>query len=616
MSEKRRTRVITTAWGDAYIAELLDLTLPALLAPGNLPVLADAFDVEFVMVTEARAFGWVQTHPSFRAIERICPARLVACDDLIVSRNMYGHSLTHALHRGFEDLGAAMCEWNLLFLNSDFVLADGSYATLVEALRAGDRLIFAPSYCVNSEQVLPALRHRLDPASGAMSVSKREMAALILDARHNSIRAKTVNARIFHMDVSDQFYWYVDEHTLLGRQFPIALVAMRPQRAYLDPISFWDYATLSMAAPSLPRRVLGDSDEFLMLELRQQDRFLDLMRVGEPKIADVAARLGYMTVDQYEMGAYDLTLHARDLPANIAAERAKLAAHVDAVSARLPAASDHFHHQYWTHSIGRFQRARDEWRGARNPNAAAPSVDEYAATAPAGGSFAARVRDWYRRCFGRLPRPTRNHPAWALYRHATAAIDEVAAESKRVLVVASEGGVLKRLFESSSSDLVVTSPHSLRTTGLPEGAARLDLCVLDLDWPAAQALARELYVAIRPAMRGGGRIVLHTQVDRGLALSPKDVGSVARLVPPHDVPRPFFAGGRAVSCAAASFATFLEKRAIGGMATKLMTPLWLVGLALIGRYASARAAATPAGSMSAPCAAITIVVDIRRADDT
>src|SRR6266481_2288889 len=34
---KRPTRIITYAWGARYVDTLLTLTLPALLAPGNLP---------------------------------------------------------------------------------------------------------------------------------------------------------------------------------------------------------------------------------------------------------------------------------------------------------------------------------------------------------------------------------------------------------------------------------------------------------------------------------------------------------------------------------------------------------------------------------------------------
>ena len=40
------TRVITYAWGDAYVEDLLSVTIPALLAPGNLPYLASQVSCE------------------------------------------------------------------------------------------------------------------------------------------------------------------------------------------------------------------------------------------------------------------------------------------------------------------------------------------------------------------------------------------------------------------------------------------------------------------------------------------------------------------------------------------------------------------------------------------
>jgi hypothetical protein len=46
-------------------------------------------------------------------------------DDLITVKDKYGMALTHALHRGFSDLGPAMTDSCQIFLNADFILADG-----------------------------------------------------------------------------------------------------------------------------------------------------------------------------------------------------------------------------------------------------------------------------------------------------------------------------------------------------------------------------------------------------------------------------------------------------------------------------------------------------------
>ena len=61
---KRPTRIITYAWGENYLDELLCLTLPALLAPGNLPSVAALVPCELIILTEERFFATVNSHAS------------------------------------------------------------------------------------------------------------------------------------------------------------------------------------------------------------------------------------------------------------------------------------------------------------------------------------------------------------------------------------------------------------------------------------------------------------------------------------------------------------------------------------------------------------------------
>src|SRR5690242_12344385 len=104
---KKRVRVISYAWGDKYVDDFLDIALAALLAPGNLPYLAECFDIELVFLTQQRQFERIRATSSWRHLETVCRAKLVALDDLIVG-HWYGISLSKALVRGFADLGEAM----------------------------------------------------------------------------------------------------------------------------------------------------------------------------------------------------------------------------------------------------------------------------------------------------------------------------------------------------------------------------------------------------------------------------------------------------------------------------------------------------------------------------
>jgi hypothetical protein len=346
-------RIITMAWGDRYITDLLSTTLPALLAPGNLPAFAEHFRCELVIVTETRLFERIAASAVISAMLPYCDVRLVPIDDLL--SNWYGITLTYALVRGFADLGAAMVDTHLVFLNADFIVADGSYRKLAEVIRRGERLVCSPSYCMVLEDTIDQLRARYDEGSCALTVSPREMAAMIIAHRHNTIRAKTVNQQLFRIHRYDQYYWYVNEGVMLCRQMPIAVVYMRPERVLSEMPTFWDYGVISEYCPTIKPCVLGDSDDFLMGELRTEGTFGELLHLGWPTVEEIAADLSsFTTRDHHEYGRFTLTLHSVDLPADIEASKAKLAAFVDAIYRRLAPPIDYRDHPFWVPGFPHF----------------------------------------------------------------------------------------------------------------------------------------------------------------------------------------------------------------------------------------------------------------------
>ena len=270
-SSVRRARVIAYAWGERYLDDLLSITLPATLAPGNLPHVASIVPCEVVLLTEEKFKSRVDRHPTAQRIRRLCPMHLVGLDDLVHAKDKYGMTLTYALHRGLSDLGSAVTESYLFFLNADFVVGENSFRAVLNSLMAGNRLIAAPSYCVNYGSVAPILRPRINAATGALAISHRELADLAIRNLHNTVRGKTLNQNKFHLKQIDQFYWQADAHTLLGHQMPIAIVGMRPERQVAEPNSFWVHGLIREFCPSEEPRVLGDSDDFLMVELREKD---------------------------------------------------------------------------------------------------------------------------------------------------------------------------------------------------------------------------------------------------------------------------------------------------------------------------------------------------------
>jgi hypothetical protein len=94
--------------------------------------LAAVFECTAVIVTEEKLFDYVRAHPTIKKLKQICRIELVPLDDLVSDPWQYGITVAYALFRGFEDLGSAMTDTYILFLNADFILADRCYEKLIE----------------------------------------------------------------------------------------------------------------------------------------------------------------------------------------------------------------------------------------------------------------------------------------------------------------------------------------------------------------------------------------------------------------------------------------------------------------------------------------------------
>ena len=111
-------------------------------------------------------------------------------------------------------------------------------------------MIHAPSFRVVLEEVWPKLEARVDAENAVLAMTPREMVKLALDHKHLTVKARTVNQRLYHQWCMDQFYWYVDEDTLIGYQWPVALVAIKPERVSRSR----RWSGTSAISPRPPRR--------------------------------------------------------------------------------------------------------------------------------------------------------------------------------------------------------------------------------------------------------------------------------------------------------------------------------------------------------------------------
>ncbi len=251
--------------------------------------------------------------------ESVCTPRLIPLDDLITDvPGDYGMVLTYALFRGFVDLGARMTETCLVPLNADFILSDGSLRQLGRLMREGKRVIHAPSFRVVLETVRPRLEALADVKSSTLTLPPREMVKLALANKHPTVKARTINQRLCHLTWMDQFYWYVDNNTMIGYQSPAALVAIRPERVVAEPVGFWDYAFIPEAAPSVEPYFIDNSDDFFMIELENRRTGQEMVRLGPAPLKEIARTESLRATKEHRHSATKvLKMHVGDLSVDI-----------------------------------------------------------------------------------------------------------------------------------------------------------------------------------------------------------------------------------------------------------------------------------------------------------
>lgn len=670
MERRAPARVITMAWGERYVTDLLRLAIPAVLAPGNIPAFCEHFDTELVIVTESRFFPLIVTAPAIvRALEH-CDVRLVPIDDLLSP--WYGVTLTHALHRGFSDLGERATDTHLIFLNADFIVADGSYRNLSKAILRGERLAVAPSYCMVLEETVPLLTAHYDRRSASLPVAPRALARMIVHHPHNTVRAKTINRPGLLTHRYDQFYWKVGEDTLLCRQMPIAVVYMRPTRIVAEMPTFWDYGVIAEMCPGVTPCVFSDSDDFLMGELRAEGTFRELMKAGVPQPEDIAHDLSsFTTQDHRDYGRHTLAVHGGDLPEELAVEQQQFEAYVDDIYDRLGPPLDHRNHPFWAplqpaydarhraqlaalgdrgqafvamaalaegHELGDTihsltshivdgelnGRADNELRDLRERLFAASErlhalADRHAPAKNVGRSeetgagprrfSAAWLLERYHATFGMLPNSTAWHPLHTVLRPVIEILGRTRHGSDALVI--SSGGLLTAPLSRIFTGRTLSLSTGMALAGLYQNSSILpsafDVCLMDLA-PADLVRVSELIDAVRPSLARDARIVVFCYL--GDEPAPKIMEMVSQTAPAACLS---FTGSAAGAIAAGMFLCSAARYDLGSRRGRLNFMAMLAVAAPLARLAAAfeRNDAIP----PAHCTSVTIEItpDLRKA---
>jgi len=357
---KQKVKFLTAVWGDSYIRRFCELSLPSFVASGNIPALAEGRDFEVVIMTREVDFPVFDDYPAMARLRNTCPVRFVSIDDLMGSK-VYGVILTIAYARPIIAMGEEMLNTQFVFMNADFILADGSLRSLAHRIDSGERVILGPSFRSVSEEVEPVLENLVDRESGVLSVKPREMVKIAMDAVHPTKFAKIQNQSFIGTKHPNQAFWEIDDQTMLGRYFLIFMLSLKPESIMSSVSSYCDYALIADLCPDCNQTAMTDSDEFFMLELQEEEKESILLYNGRPYDAKKTAKSlsKWTTIEHLKGLDHNVVFHSRDVPPDAVRYIAEADRFVETVKKTVKARA-HKNHWHWLYGVAAWKTERLE----------------------------------------------------------------------------------------------------------------------------------------------------------------------------------------------------------------------------------------------------------------
>jgi hypothetical protein len=484
--------VLLPVWGRSYITQFLERSLPTLAADGNLPALARALPTRFVFLTRKDDKPAIQAHRAYLGLRQICAIDFLLIDDLIMQAN-HSTTITLAWERAVRREGAAMLDTCFVFLVSDYVMADGSLATIAERMLAGADAIQAGNFQLDEEIAEAWLHERLAVAGASLSLASREMVHWGLSCLHPATLANTVNYPLYHNAHTNRLFWHVDRDTMIGRFYLLHQICIRPQRTDFVIASASDYSFVAEMCPTGNVVILTDSDDYFVTEVQPPHHESKLIRLGPQSIDDLVECLSEWTNRRHRLNAeHTIIFHANDLPASLPEARAETDRFIAKISSRLGKEQPFRNHPYWIGATA----------GLHAPIAKGWST---AVTA-----VRTNFVQWARSVIvGQIPNVGRVHPRWRDYRIMLAACDAIADPWSRLLIESSDlTGIGEALRQRVPNTVPFTLWRSSRDQPImPTGDKQFDAAFIGLvnEGPSEiEPGLRRLAAALRP----GGQIIV------------------------------------------------------------------------------------------------------------
>lgn len=260
-----RVTIVTAVWGKWHLDMHLDVNLPTLLAPGNLPALAEYCDATYLIFTRKADFARLNSAPEIEALRRIMSVEFRWLDEADLKDPIATH------HKAWAQATKEATERDslVLLMPPDVAWGDNSFASVVERLKNGVRAIFMTYLRAESASFVEALLRRKSKDGIVNRVPPQEMVELCVRSLHPLMAAYLRDSEYFPIH-PEMILWAVP-----GEGFAVRVLAR--EMFIFDPGCI-ELNSVSLVAQSLAEEELAfmaDSDELFAVSLAPLGKDID-----------------------------------------------------------------------------------------------------------------------------------------------------------------------------------------------------------------------------------------------------------------------------------------------------------------------------------------------------
>jgi len=273
----------TPVWGAGHIGLFLNVCLPSLLSPGNLPGLTANPENRYLIYTRAEDEAELRSASTVRLLSEIVSVEIIIIREEITEPHRTMSNCHIDSVRRADEAGAAA-----VFLPPDCVWSDGSMIALERIARSGKSVVHMSGIRLDRDGFVPELANRYSDNKTVLTLAPRELVAMGLRHLH------PISLTHFWKDYDGglmpaNLVWTVPNQGLLLRCFHLHPLMVKSQVRFAKFSSTIDDDLPLHACPDASRDyVVTDSDELLAFEMSGLSRVVGTVCAKE-SVEGVAA---------------------------------------------------------------------------------------------------------------------------------------------------------------------------------------------------------------------------------------------------------------------------------------------------------------------------------------